>query len=296
MSANQASLVMTSTMTDAEFRLMSSFIADIMQSGGLTKTADTGQINLVTANYPGSVNTYAGYEIRQFTDALQATAPIYFKIEYGRGNGANHYALQITFGTGTNGTGTITGQFVGGGAAQQVRLAEGANTYSNCIVSAGTCRFGVAIQTATAVNAFLIFERTMTAAKVYTNQGVMFYPWKTGQTSGPRVITYTGVAPAAETGPIGGCLPPGGQTTGLRADGHKANWEFRFHGIGESWPCSMLTGVFVGDYTVHTTHTVNVCGTDQVMIRMALDSNGTTYVQRGTTPSAANFTGMMRHD
>lgn len=76
----------------------------------LPKTADTGQITLASATRP-AVNTAAGYEIRRFNDTLQATAPIYIKIEYGSGASTDRPAVWITVGKGSNGSGTITSIF-----------------------------------------------------------------------------------------------------------------------------------------------------------------------------------------
>lgn len=72
------------------------------------KTTDTGQINLATF-VRAAINTAAGYEIREFTDSLAATAPIVIKFEYGSGAAQDRPAMWITVGTGSNGSGTITG-------------------------------------------------------------------------------------------------------------------------------------------------------------------------------------------
>lgn len=94
--------------TDAAFRAWAQMIHDGFEAVGLVQTADTGQIDLVTVATPGSNGTYAGYEIWRFDDADQATEPIYFKFEYGRGGGANFTALRTSVGLGSNGSGTLT--------------------------------------------------------------------------------------------------------------------------------------------------------------------------------------------
>lgn len=98
--------------TDAEFRAWGSALSAAMQTCGLLPSADTGQINWTTVARPAGANTPAGYEIYQFTDALQATSPIFVKIEYGTGTTLTNYgspALWLTVGQGSNGTGTLTG-------------------------------------------------------------------------------------------------------------------------------------------------------------------------------------------
>lgn len=95
-------------MTDGQFQTMYGDVSAILTSGGQVKTADTGQIG-GSASYPGSNNSAAGYEIRSFGDALD---PIVYKIEYGRGGSADSFAIWLTFGTGSDGSGNITGTFL----------------------------------------------------------------------------------------------------------------------------------------------------------------------------------------
>lgn len=93
---------------DAGFRAWGSELAAKMAAAGLVQTSDTGQINWVTVTRPGT-NTDAGYEIWQMNDTPQGTAPVYFRIDYGTGTAATAPRIKITSGTGSNGSGTITG-------------------------------------------------------------------------------------------------------------------------------------------------------------------------------------------
>ncbi len=75
--------------------------------GQLTQTADTGQLaNPVVAARPG-VNTAAGYWILKWTDG--SSTDLYFKIEPGTGAALTTPQIWITVGTGSNGSGTLTG-------------------------------------------------------------------------------------------------------------------------------------------------------------------------------------------
>ncbi|MBA0084319.1 MAG: hypothetical protein HRJ53_04920 [Acidobacteria bacterium Pan2503] len=77
---------------------------------GLTQTGDTGQMAVpcVTAA-PNAGSQSAGFYIFRFNDTLQATLPIFFKLEFGSGaGGANYPGMAVTLGTGSNGSGTIT--------------------------------------------------------------------------------------------------------------------------------------------------------------------------------------------
>jgi hypothetical protein len=70
---------------------------------GLVQTADTGQINWTTVLRP-AINTYAGYEIWRFSDSS-----LFMKWEYGTGGNATNIAIRVQVGTGSNGSGTLTG-------------------------------------------------------------------------------------------------------------------------------------------------------------------------------------------
>jgi hypothetical protein len=94
--------------SDAGFRAWGSALAAALSTVGLVQTADTGQVNWGTVTRPGT-NTVGGYEIWRFNDALQASAPIFLKVEYATGGGATAPQLWFTLATGSNGSGTLTG-------------------------------------------------------------------------------------------------------------------------------------------------------------------------------------------
>lgn len=117
---------------DAGFRAWGAELSAALATAGLVQTADTGQINWVTVNRPGT-NTAAGYEIWRFANSSR-----YLKIEYGTGSTAAGPQMWITVGDGSNGSGTLTGQlstrntFCGGGAP--VSTATNYSTYI-CVVT-----------------------------------------------------------------------------------------------------------------------------------------------------------------
>lgn len=90
--------------SDAAFRAWGSELSTKFAAVGMVQTADTGQINWTTVTR-ASTNTAAGYEIWRLSGSA-----LYFKIEYGSGSATTTPSLWITVGTGSNGTGTITGQ------------------------------------------------------------------------------------------------------------------------------------------------------------------------------------------
>lgn len=96
-----------SSSTDALFRDWGSKLSAAIQAVGLVKTGDTGQINWSTVTVGTGIR---GYEIFRFNDSLQATTPVFIKIEYGHPTSTTSYVLfRTTVGKGTDGAGNITG-------------------------------------------------------------------------------------------------------------------------------------------------------------------------------------------
>lgn len=90
--------------TDAAFRTWGSELNTKFAAVGMVQTADTGQINWTTA-VRAAINTAAGYEIWRLS-----SSNLFFKIEYGSGSAQTNPSFWITVGTGSNGSGTLTGQ------------------------------------------------------------------------------------------------------------------------------------------------------------------------------------------
>ena len=94
--------------SDAGFRAWGSDFSAKLAAIGLVQTSDTGQINWTTVTRPGA-NTAGGYEIWRINDSLHTASPIFLKVEYGTGASAGAPNLWCTVGTGSNGSGTLTG-------------------------------------------------------------------------------------------------------------------------------------------------------------------------------------------
>lgn len=114
--------------TDADFRAWVQFIIDAFTTGGWIRTADTGQIDTGTVTAPVATGAVQGYVILRMADALQATAPVFVKVEFGSHTGTVALPrLHLTLGTGSNGTGSLTGVVTTRTAYQPgVTLAGGA--------------------------------------------------------------------------------------------------------------------------------------------------------------------------
>lgn len=100
--------------TTTDFRNILTAWKAALDGCGLVQTADTGQLDPATANYPGSANTEAGYWIYRFNDSRQGVDPVFFRLGLGRGSyHAGTIYIRLTVGQGSNGAGTITGQTSG---------------------------------------------------------------------------------------------------------------------------------------------------------------------------------------
>ena len=90
--------------TDAAFQTWTQEIEAKFAAVGMVKTADTGQATWSAATRP-SIGTAFGYSIWKLS-----SGNLFFKIEYGSGNAITVPNWWITVGTGSNGSGTLTGQ------------------------------------------------------------------------------------------------------------------------------------------------------------------------------------------
>lgn len=93
--------------SNAGFRAYGLGISTALQSL-LTLVAQTGQINWSTVTAPSSNGDIRGFEVYRFNDTLQATAPIFIKVEYGSTTiQRERPVLKMTVGKSVNGSGTI---------------------------------------------------------------------------------------------------------------------------------------------------------------------------------------------
>lgn len=110
----------------ATFQAWGASVKAVLAAAGFVQTADTGQIDWTTVSKPGT-NTLAGYEVWRMNDTQQASAPIFFRLSYGTFNVTDRVYITIQFGTGSNGSGTLTGSAA---AIGLVQASGGAGTGS----------------------------------------------------------------------------------------------------------------------------------------------------------------------
>lgn len=199
---------------DADYRTFCQGAHNALVSiGTLVQTADTGQLNLSTVTRP-SIGTYAGYEIFRFNDALQATVPIFVKVEYGSSATAVTIpALGVTCGSGTDGAGNLTfaGPRIYGGPGQATSWPRQWKPLLACGNPSG---FALSLNidptgSGNSYDAFLSVERTRDANGIATSDGWINCGGASGGSVGTGGISVhrAGVAGTAlggtgNTGPI----------------------------------------------------------------------------------------------
>lgn len=287
MATSNQTLTLSATITDAEFRAVSQFIANTMETGGIIKTSDTGQVNLTTMTFPVANYTAAGYEIRRFSDALQATAPIFMKIEYARGGGANFFDIFLTLGTGSDGAGNITGIKY---SRTQLNLATNF-TSSSCLISAGASWVIFMLGTNSSGLGVFSLERAKTSTGADSNRGLYLLTNKPPQQC--RFIDYTGVSSPINEGSSGGCFAPAQATSGLHSSGNVAVYPFYFFGAGETMPPSRnLVGGFDANFTDGSSYSVQLYGQTQTMYKPL--SGGSYWFNPARTYSPSSLRTLMR--
>jgi hypothetical protein len=201
--------------SNALFQAWVQFLSNGLQSGGCTKTADTGQVNTATVTAPGATNTSQGYEIRQFTDTLAGSSPVVFKIEYGSGGTATTPAIWITVGTGSDGAGGITG--IKWARTQLTPTGPAASAAFAISVDTNRFTFGLHYLSGTAsTGLFVGLERSKSAAGADNADGALYVGGLTNGTTNIAFLPFAGSIPASET--AGTCLIPVSGTTSAGAD------------------------------------------------------------------------------
>lgn len=191
--------ILAGTNNDAEFRTWGSAIGTQIAAMGLVQTADTGQINWATVLRPG-LNTSAGYEIWRFADALQATKPVFIRIDYGIAAVTDRMRIIVRVGTATDGAGTLTGQ-VGTAITLAPSASKAVGVLLPSFCSGSTSRLNLLTNVDLANSNFsmlICVERTKTNLGVDTGDGIAtFFFSSFGQQF--QAIPFSGTVPAVST-------------------------------------------------------------------------------------------------
>jgi hypothetical protein len=170
---------------DANFRAWGSDLSASFADVGLVKTADTGQIDWTTVTRP-AINTAAGYEIWRYTDSS-----IFLKIEYGSSSSLATPSMWLTVGTGSNGSGTLTGTVSDRRAIVSTNISSaGTNRQSFLVYKDGFFGFLGYRNGAVGTNVPIMFAavaRTTDSNGAVDTRGATVY-WRQNPSTGPSAI------------------------------------------------------------------------------------------------------------
>lgn len=157
----------------ANFDAMGTAIHNAIAAMGWTQTTDTGQV-VWGSNpaYPANGSTV--YEIWQMADALQTgSTKVFLRLDYANIQGMTSGPLYLTFqiGTGTNGSGTLTGFTSRVFCINQNVGNQGAAVWA-CYFSGDTDRLGMTMWVG-AINCCVTIERTKNTAGSNNTDGVV---------------------------------------------------------------------------------------------------------------------------
>ncbi len=203
--------IFPSNSTDALFRAWVTFIHNSFIAFGWINTADTGQINLATVLTPTIANTKMGYKIYRMADALQATKPIFIRIDFGSGAAILGPGLWISFGASTDGAGNIVSPYYNGTVLATAIINTTGNAATgvhNSYASGNTSRivFGLFTQVINNKIMFFFIERSKDSAGNYTGDGIIF-AGSTGGIVSFSMYLKTGVAQPPADGGLNYLLP-----------------------------------------------------------------------------------------
>ena len=197
--ANSIFSAAMSSATTATFRAWGSAVS--AQIGAmLTRVPQTGDIDFLTATTPVA-DAYAGSEVYRFDDALQSTAPLFLKFEYGAGASSVLPSLRLTVGKSADGAGNIGGVLLS--PTVVIGLGDALPT-KNCYISGGSSWFALSLAPVEANGGGLLYiERSVNKGGAPTGDALLV-GWQQSQTAGQnhRFIDYVSTATESVTGGI----------------------------------------------------------------------------------------------
>lgn len=272
--------------TDADFRTWGSTISAALATLGLVNTADTGQINWTTVVKPAGTSTQSGYEIWRFADSLQGTTPVYLKLTYGSAAAADRPSLWIQVGSGSNGTGTLTGQ-----TNTQVQSAGSVSKTAGVTLpfwacgNSGELLLAVNVDTGgtNTVGFFLSVERPKDSNDTTTADGV-YSTWMSqnvGVTS--QFVPASGTVPGSSTGGGSGLPAVHPNVWSRSASGGNVDVCPVFVPIGGVWRYSHVNIHKAGDLAAAGSYTTTILGGSHTYMSMDAAVTGTGAVAGGSS-------------
>lgn len=167
----------------------------------LTRVTQTGDIDWVTVAVPAT-STFAGFEVFRFDDSLQATAPVFLKVEYGTGSGGTAAGLRITIGKSVDGSGNIGDVLLA--ATAVVAHAAQSTVSNNCYISGGSSWFALSLDPlSTSLGGLLYIERSVSSGGVPTGDALLVgWAANSSSTQNHRFVDYINATSEVVSGGI----------------------------------------------------------------------------------------------
>jgi hypothetical protein len=224
-----------------------------MAAFGWVKSSDVGQIDWTSVVAPTGISQVMGYEVWAMADTLQATYPVYLKIQYGSGGaGANYPAITLTPATGyTGSSGTMSGQI--GTAVSLSPGSQSGSSYAS-YVSGTISRATMFLWGSTPTySVYFTVERSLNASALNSNAGIAFVNGVYGQSN-----QYSQFIPASGTIPdkyqnLLCLMPPSGTTT---VGNNVYVYPIRIFGPGENCPILGFGSYLLSDIAASSQITV----------------------------------------
>lgn len=272
------------------FRAWGSEVSSRLASLGLVQTEDTGQIDWETATRP-SINQSGGYEIWRFDDTLQATAPIFIRLEYRTGSNATRPEIWVLVGTGSDGAGNLTTPRAGG--AFSASPTSGATT-SPAVEQCRMCvtegylfvALGMSAISSSMSRVFFIVARSVDTSGEHDGVGVSF-DFIVNTSSGGHAF-YRFAAPghyfSSTTG--GNILIPHNESSTL-IDGNSQAY-LAWTATPEIAPAPHMCAVYVDEIPEGVTFDAKLIG-DQVRTYLCVGRQGGAYWASGVAASSVGL-------
>jgi hypothetical protein len=257
--------------TDAGFRAWGSELNSKFAAVGMVQTSDTGQINWTTVTLPAT-NTASGYEIWKLS-----SGNLYFKITYATGNATGLPDIQPQVGTGSSGSGTLTGT---------VSTNQSADNFSGQAISSITTNYqsylcatadyvmlswkiGGIGSVPTIASCFFTVMQTVDSTGAATSIGYLVYAGARAGGSWQSVATAAGSVGPAQSGNLASVTMVFGGVSGVipasSQDGSGNNqaflWWFSVLGHTPVTPMIHVATILDADLTLGNTASLTLVGT-----------------------------------
>jgi hypothetical protein len=208
MATSKFSITIDNT-SDATFAAWASAVEDAILAMGWTVHAETGATDPHSSPARPTAGSYL-FRVYQPADALQTgSTTFYLRFDYGSQTAQTNPSYKFSLGTGTNGSGTLTGNVI---AATTFPSAATAGSTSPFIgfASGDTDRLALWLPAVSAHGCLLVIERLKDSTGANTSDGVtmMFYRESAGLNFAQTIHFTAGLAPSLSMSTAATAAPP----------------------------------------------------------------------------------------